>query len=269
MMFLTIEKSPVLGGGARLPSRPSRTGDFSFTPASANGRRVPLMSLGIRVRVPSLAPICTVAYPPVRGVIPASMLPRGFAFNAGANSQPVPVVGGVHPGGNQSEIVRIFRASSVVKLAPILGAGRDEAEVQGGAHTLAAGKYLHSLREFDLCPLSRRKTEFFIRGGTNSANQNKAWSGKLMPGRGCPRRVNAEQCRRVRLRENCSHGLSRPARAIRPLTLAERPGEITGATPQGAQRGKNGRKKPEHVHAFAGVGLQASIRRGPISHDTR
>lgn len=144
-----------------------------------------------------------------------------FAFNAGAKSQPVPVVGGVHPGGNQSEIVRIFRASSVVKLDPI------------------------------------------------SANQNKAWSGKLMPDLGYSGWVNAEQCRRVRLRENCFHGLSGPARAIRPLTFAERPGEITGATPQGAQRGKNGRKKPEHVHASAGVGLQASIRRGTISHDTR
>lgn len=144
---------------------------------------------------------------------------------------------------------------------------RTEAPILGGRASLSSKP--SRIGAFDLCPLSRRKTEFVIRGGTNSANQNKAWSGKLMPDLGYSGWVNAEQCRRVRLRENCFHGLSRPARAIRPLTLAERPGEITGATPQEAQRGKNGRKKPEHVHASAGVGLQASIRRGPISHDTR
>lgn len=37
-MFLTITESPVLGGGAPLPSRPSRTGDFAFSlPVSLGG----------------------------------------------------------------------------------------------------------------------------------------------------------------------------------------------------------------------------------------
>lgn len=31
MMILAIQESPVLGGGAPLPLRPSRTGDFAFS----------------------------------------------------------------------------------------------------------------------------------------------------------------------------------------------------------------------------------------------
>ena len=42
MMILTIKtESPVLGGGGRLPSRPSRTGDFAFqNPTPPGARRV-------------------------------------------------------------------------------------------------------------------------------------------------------------------------------------------------------------------------------------
>ena len=56
MMILTIKESPVLGGGAPLPSRPSRTGDFALG-RSANGRLARLKSSGMRVQFPPGPPI--------------------------------------------------------------------------------------------------------------------------------------------------------------------------------------------------------------------